>query len=60
LRRVAETAADEPSVGWSPDQLELFVYSGTGSLIVEAGGGEPTPLGFVKGYGPMVWLAANT
>jgi Tol biopolymer transport system component len=60
LRRVAETAADEPSVAWSPDQLQLFVYSGTGSYIVEASGGEPTPLGFVKGYGPVVWLTATT
>ena len=60
MRRVAETAADEPSVAWSPDQQQLFVYSGTGSFIVAPASGELTPLAFVKGYGPVVWLASNT
>jgi len=58
LRRLAETGADEPSVSWSPDATQLFVYSGTGSYVVEAQTGEVTPLAFVKGYGPTVWLAA--
>jgi Tol biopolymer transport system component len=58
LRRVAETGADEPSVGWSPDARQLFVYSGTGSFIVDATTGELTPLTFVKGYGPIVWLTS--
>jgi Tol biopolymer transport system component len=60
LRRAAETGADEPSVAWSPDQQQLFVYSGTGSYVVEAVGGEVSPLAFVKGYGPTVWLATTT
>jgi hypothetical protein len=59
LHRVAETGADEPSVSWSPDAQQLFVYSGTGSYIVDAVSGEVTPLAFVKGYGPTVWLAAS-
>lgn len=57
LRRAAETGADEPSVGWSPDQTELFVYSGTGSFVIDASTGGSTPLSFVQGYGPVVWLS---
>jgi Tol biopolymer transport system component len=60
LRRAAETGADEPSVAWSPDQQQLFVYSGTGSYIVDLAGGDPSSLPFVKGYGPVVWLASST
>ena len=58
LRRAAELGADEPSVAWSPDGTQLFVYSGTGSFIVDAGSGAVTPLPFVQGYGPTVWLAS--
>jgi len=60
LRRVAETGADESSVAWSPDATQLFVYSGTGSFVVDVQSGEVTPLTFVKGYGPTVWLAAGS
>jgi hypothetical protein len=56
LRRLAETGADEPSVTWSPSGRELFVYSGTGSFVVDAATGEVTPFAFVQGYGPTVWL----
>ena len=57
LHRVAQTAGDEPSVAWSPDATQLFVYSGVGSFVVDATSGEVTPLTFVQGYGPVVWLA---
>jgi Tol biopolymer transport system component len=57
LRRVAETGADEPSVAWSPDETQLFVYSGTGSFILEAATGAVTPLTFVQGYGSVVWVS---
>jgi hypothetical protein len=56
LRRVAEVAGDEPSVTWSPDGTSLFVYSGTGSFIVDAASGALIPLVYVQGYGPAVWL----
>jgi Tol biopolymer transport system component len=56
LHRVAETGADEPSVAWSPDQTQLFVYSGTGSFTIDVATGAVTPLTFVQGYGPVVWL----
>ncbi|HEV7662088.1 MAG TPA: hypothetical protein VGQ62_01040 [Chloroflexota bacterium] len=56
LHRLAETGADEPSIAWSPDQAQVFVYSGTGSFVVDAGSGTATPLSFVTGYGPIVWL----
>src|SRR6185369_16249170 len=55
VHRVAETGADEPSVSWSPDARQVFVYSGTGSFIVEVATGTVTPLQFVQGYGPTVW-----
>jgi dipeptidyl aminopeptidase/acylaminoacyl peptidase len=57
LRRVAETAGDEPSVAWSPDASALFVYSGTGSFIIDHAGGAITALPYVQGYGPTVWLS---
>jgi hypothetical protein len=57
LHRAAETGADEPSVAWSPDAAQLFVYSGTGSFIVDAASSEATPFSFVQGYGPVVWLS---
>jgi len=60
LHRVAETGADEPSIAWSPDQTQLFIYSGTGSYIVEPDSGAVTPLKFVQGYGPVVWLATSS
>jgi hypothetical protein len=59
LHRAAETGADEPSVCWSPDGSQLFVFSGTGSFIVDVAGGGLTPLSFVQGYGPTIWLAGN-
>jgi hypothetical protein len=59
LHRVAETAGDEPSVAWSPDQTQLFVYSGIGSFIVDAASGALTALKFVQGYGPVIWLAST-
>jgi Tol biopolymer transport system component len=59
LRRVAETGADEPSVAWSPDQTQVFVYSGAGSFIVDMASGELTRLSFVQGYGLVVWLAST-
>jgi hypothetical protein len=58
LHRVAGTGADEPSVAWSPDETELFVYSGTGSFILEAASGTLTPLSFVQGYGQVVWVSS--
>jgi hypothetical protein len=57
LHRVAETGADEPSVAWSPDETQLFVYSGTGSFILDATSGAITPLTFVQGYGQVAWVS---
>jgi hypothetical protein len=56
LKRIAETGADEPSVTWSPDGTQLFVYSGTGSYLIEALTGTVTPFTFVQGYGPVAWV----
>ena len=59
LHRAAVTGADEPSVSWSPEGGQLFVYSGTGSFIVDVAGGAVESLQFVQGYGPTVWLPAQ-
>ncbi len=59
LRHLADTGADEPSVAWSPDASQLFVYSGTGSFMLDAASGLVTPLSFVQGYGPVAWVAAQ-
>jgi WD40-like Beta Propeller Repeat len=59
LHRVAETGGDEPSVAWSPDSSQLFVYSGTGSFLVDVASGSLTPLLFVQGYGPVIWLPVS-
>lgn len=56
LQRAAVVGGDEPSVAWSPDGTQLFVYSGIGSTLVDVRTGETTPLSFVKGYGPTAWL----
>ena len=56
LRRLAETGADEPSIAWSPDETQVFVYSGTGSFVLDANSGASTPLSFVQGYGPVAWV----
>jgi hypothetical protein len=56
LRRAAVVGGDEPSVAWSPDGAQLFIYSGVGSTVVDARSGESTPLSFVRGYGPTAWL----
>ena len=57
LRHLAETGADEPSIAWSPDASQLFVYSGTGSFMLDAASGAVTPLAFVQGYGPVAWVS---
>jgi hypothetical protein len=59
LRRVAETAGDEPSVSWAPDASALFVYSGTGSYVVDVASGAMISLPYVQGYGPAVWLSGT-
>jgi Tol biopolymer transport system component len=57
MRHVADTGADEPSIAWSPDETQLFVYSGTGSFILDVATNAVTPLSFVQGYGPVVWVS---
>ena len=59
LRRLAEIGADEPSVAWSPDASQVFVYSGTGSFLIDVASGTSTTLSYVQGYGPVAWVTAN-
>ena len=38
------------------DGTQLFVYGGTGSLVVDAASGEATSLTYLSGYGTTAWL----
>ncbi len=42
---------------WSPDGLELLVYGGGGSYLVDAGTGTFQVLSYLVGYGSIAWLA---
>lgn len=55
-RLLAPVSADDPSLAWSPDGTQLFVYSGTGSNIVDVATGEATTYGYLVGYGGVAWL----
>jgi hypothetical protein len=59
LRHVAETGADEPSVVWSPDATQLFVYSGTGSYVLDVATECQHATQLRPGLRPGVWLATN-
>ncbi|MBV9356134.1 MAG: PD40 domain-containing protein [Chloroflexi bacterium] len=56
VHRLAQLAADDGTVSWSPDGRELFVHGGTGSFLVDATSGDVTPLTFIAGYGTSTWL----
>jgi Tol biopolymer transport system component len=58
-RRLAELGADDPSVSWSPDGGQLFVYGGTGSFIVDALTGETRALPYLAGYGTTAWVPVS-
>jgi hypothetical protein len=55
-RLLAAVSADDPSLAWSPDGTQLFVYSGTGSDIVDVATGGVTDYGYLVGYGGVAWL----
>jgi len=55
-RLLAALGADDPSLAWSPDGRQLFVYSGTGSFIVDAATGEYTSYPYLVGYGATAWV----
>jgi hypothetical protein len=56
LRRLAELGADDGSVVWSPDGSQVFVYSGSGSSIVDVASGEVARYPYLAGYGATAWL----
>jgi dipeptidyl aminopeptidase/acylaminoacyl peptidase len=53
---LANVNADDPSLAWSPDGAQLFVYSGTGSHIVDVASGEVADLPYLVGYGTIAWV----
>lgn len=58
-RLLAELGADDPSVTWSPDGGQVFVYAGTGSFIVDVLTGEISPLPYLAGYGATAWVPVS-
>jgi hypothetical protein len=58
LRQLAALGADDPSVTWSPDGNQLFVYGGTGSFIVDATTGDVEAFPYLAGYGGAAWTNA--
>jgi hypothetical protein len=59
VHRLAQLGADDATVAWSPDGVQLFVYGGMGSFLVDANTGEVTPIPYVAGYGGVAWLAES-
>jgi hypothetical protein len=55
-RLLAELRADDPSVAWSPDASQVFVYGGTGSFILDALTGEASAYPYLAGYGTTAWV----
>jgi hypothetical protein len=58
LHRVAQLAADDASVTWSPDGGQLFVYGGAGSFVVDPVTGDSSGFAYLAGYGATTWLPA--
>jgi hypothetical protein len=56
LHQVAELAADDGSVTWSPDGSQLFVYGGSGSFLVDPVTGTISSFAYLAGYGATAWL----
>jgi Tol biopolymer transport system component len=56
LHQLAAVGADDPSVTWSADGTQIFVYGGAGSFIVDTATGEAVNYSFVAGYGATAWL----
>ena len=58
-RLIAELGADDPTVTWSPDGRQLFVYGGTGSFIVDALTRETSAYPYLAGYGTTAWVPVS-
>jgi len=55
-RQLAALGADDPSLAWSPDGQQVFVYSGSGSVLIDVASGEVDHLDYLAGYGAIAWL----
>jgi Tol biopolymer transport system component len=55
-RQLAVLGADDPSIAWSPDGRQLFVYSGSGSAIVDVATHEVARYDYLAGYGAVAWI----
>jgi dipeptidyl aminopeptidase/acylaminoacyl peptidase len=55
-QKLADPQADEASIAWSPDGTRLFVYSNSGSYLVDVGTGVLTALPRWVGSGTVAWV----
>lgn len=57
LHALAHLGADDPSLSWSPDGKQLFVYSGNGGWFIDAQSGATiSRVDYLSGYGSTAWL----
>ena len=54
--QLAALGADDASLSWSPDGNQLFIYSGSGSFLVDAATGEFSTYPYLAGYGATAWI----
>jgi Tol biopolymer transport system component len=55
-RQLAALGLDDPSVVWSPDGRQLFVYSGTGSALIDVATHAVARYDYLAGYGAAAWM----
>ena len=55
-RQLAALGLDDPSVVWSPDGRQLFVYSGTGSALIDVATQAVARYDYLAGYGAAAWM----
>ena len=56
LHELAGLGADDPSLAWSPDGTQLFVYGGNGAFVIDAMTGETLTYSHLAGYGAIAWV----
>ena len=58
--QLAALGADDPSLSWSPDGKQIFVYGGAGSFLVDATTGEAVSYPYLAGYGATAWVLSTS
>jgi WD40-like Beta Propeller Repeat len=56
LHQMQDVLDDDPSVAWAPDGMQILVYGGWGSFLVDNTGANEVALPYLVGYGAIAWL----